>query len=198
MRGNVTALIGRHGKPGLIVSDHWSEFTSNAMLAWSEEAGVPWHFIASGKPMQNGISEACNSKMRQELMNETLFFGLDHARSVIAAWVADYNAARPERHSDTSPPRLMPPNAPQWAISSTNRKCSPDRPLLPPRKRVIVKRRSWFQLDESLGSLQNGPVCGDEITSPMALEERATTRVSQRQSHPHLKYDMNAVLCSSR
>lgn len=45
-------LIERRGKPGLIVSDHGTEFTSNAMLAWSEEAGVPWHFIAPGKPMQ--------------------------------------------------------------------------------------------------------------------------------------------------
>jgi hypothetical protein len=33
--------------------------------------------------------------MRDELLNETLFFGLEHARSVVAAWVADYNANRP-------------------------------------------------------------------------------------------------------
>jgi len=45
--------------------------------------------------MQNGICEAFNSKMRDELLNETLFFGLDHARSVVADWVADFNAARP-------------------------------------------------------------------------------------------------------
>jgi putative transposase len=91
----LTALIARRGQPGLIVSDHGTEFTSNAMLTWSEETGVPWHFIAPGKPMQNGICEAFNSKMRDELLNETLFFGLDHARSVIAAWVTDYNANRP-------------------------------------------------------------------------------------------------------
>ena len=60
----LTGLIARHGKPGLIVSDHGKEFTSNAMLAWSEETSVPWHFIAPGKPMQNGICEAFNSKMR--------------------------------------------------------------------------------------------------------------------------------------
>lgn len=65
------------------------------MLAWTEETGVTWHFIAPGKPMQKGICEAFNSKMRDELLNETLFFGLDHARSVVAAWVADYNAERP-------------------------------------------------------------------------------------------------------
>jgi putative transposase len=61
----LTALIARRGKPGLIVSDHGTEFTSNAMLAWSEETGVLWHFIAPGKPMQNGICEALNSKMSE-------------------------------------------------------------------------------------------------------------------------------------
>jgi putative transposase len=91
----LTAVIARRGKPGLIVSDHGTEFTSNAMLAWTEEAGVSWHFIAPGKPMQNGICEAFNSKMRDELLNETLFHGLDHARAVVADWVADYNAERP-------------------------------------------------------------------------------------------------------
>ena len=65
------------------------------MLAWCEEAAVSWHFIAPGKPMQNGICEAFNSKMRDELLNETLFFGLDQARRIVASWVADYNAARP-------------------------------------------------------------------------------------------------------
>jgi len=91
----LSAVIARRGKPGLIVSDHGTEFTSNAMLAWTEEAGVSWHFIAPGKPMQNGICEAFNSKMRDELLNETLFHGLDHARAVVADWVADYNAERP-------------------------------------------------------------------------------------------------------
>ena len=91
----LTALIARRGRPCLIVSDHGTEFTSNAMLALSEKTGVQWHFIAPGKPMQNGICEAFNSKMRDELLNETLFFGLDHARSVVGRWVADYNAARP-------------------------------------------------------------------------------------------------------
>jgi hypothetical protein len=33
--------------------------------------------------------------MRDELLNETLFFDLDDARTKIAAWVADYNDQRP-------------------------------------------------------------------------------------------------------
>ena len=52
----LTALVARRGKPGLIVSDHGTEFTSNAMLAWSEDAKVPWHFIAPGKPMRDRAS----------------------------------------------------------------------------------------------------------------------------------------------
>lgn len=88
-------LIGRRGKPDLIVSDHGTEFTSNAMLAWTQAAKVAWHFIAPGKPMQNGICEAFNGRMRDELLNETIFYDLDHARSVITRWVGSYNQCRP-------------------------------------------------------------------------------------------------------
>ncbi len=91
----LTALIGRRGKPGTIVSDNGTEFTSNAMLSWSEEHRIAWHFIAPGKPMQNGFCESFNGRMRDELLNETLFLGLDHAREKIAAWVDDYNHRRP-------------------------------------------------------------------------------------------------------
>ena len=87
----LTALIERRGKPGMIVSDNGTEFTSNAMLAWAQDNRIAWHFIAPGKPMQNGFCESFNGRMRDELLNESLFFGLDHARTKIAAWVADYN-----------------------------------------------------------------------------------------------------------
>ena len=33
--------------------------------------------------------------MRDELLNESLFFSLDHARQKLAAWAADYNTQRP-------------------------------------------------------------------------------------------------------
>src|SRR5690606_4692640 len=36
-----------------------------------------------------------NGRMRDELLNETLFLSLDHARAEIAAWVEDYNGERP-------------------------------------------------------------------------------------------------------
>src|ERR1700678_2807316 len=91
----LTALIGRRGKPGMIVSDNGTEFTSNAMLAWAQDNKVFWHFMAPGKPMQNGFCESFNGRMRDELLNESLFLGLDHARTRIADWADDYNQRRP-------------------------------------------------------------------------------------------------------
>ena len=91
----LTVLIERRGKPGLIASDNGTEFTSNAMLAWTQDNRVVWHFIAPGKPMQNGFCESFNGRMRDELLNESLFLGLDHARAKITNWVDDYNHRRP-------------------------------------------------------------------------------------------------------
>ena len=91
----LTAIINRRGKPGMIVSDNGTEFTCNAMLAWCKDANVEWHFIAPGKPMQNGFVESFNGRMRDELLNETLFFDLDQARVKIAGWVSDFNLQRP-------------------------------------------------------------------------------------------------------
>jgi len=91
----LTALIARRGKPGMIVSDNGTEFTSNAILSWAAAYRLDWHYIAPGKPMQNGFVESFNGRMRDELLNESLFFDLDHARQELALWVTDYNTERP-------------------------------------------------------------------------------------------------------
>ena len=72
MARELTVLIERRGKPGMIVSDNGTEFTSNAMFAWAQDNRVVWHFIAPGKPMQNGFCESFNGRMRDELLNESL------------------------------------------------------------------------------------------------------------------------------
>ena len=60
----------------MIVSDNGTELTSNAILAWQEEHGVEWHYIAPGKPMQNGFVESFNGRLRDECLNEHLFANL--------------------------------------------------------------------------------------------------------------------------
>lgn len=91
----LTAIIEHRGKPGMIVSDNGTELTSHAIFAWARDHKIEWHYITPGRPMQNGYVESFNGKMRDELLNETLFFSLDQARVMIAAWVEDYNTSRP-------------------------------------------------------------------------------------------------------
>jgi putative transposase len=91
----LTSLIERRGKPGMIVSDNGTELTSHAIFTWCKDHKIGWHYIAPGMPMQNGYVESFNGKMRDELLNETLFFSLDHTRQAIAEWVEDYNTSRP-------------------------------------------------------------------------------------------------------
>jgi hypothetical protein len=94
---------------------------TRAMLVWAKDQGANWHYIAPGRPMQNGYIESFNGRMRDELLNGTtsrqidqcrtatssrstaacatsfsmsLFIDLNQARWLIAAWVADYNTAR--------------------------------------------------------------------------------------------------------
>lgn len=91
----MTALIARRGKPGAIVSDNGSEFTSTAVLGFAQAAKIDWRHIAPGKPTQNAFAESFQGRMRDECFNEHLFFSMNHARAVIAGWVEDYNTARP-------------------------------------------------------------------------------------------------------
>jgi putative transposase len=63
--------------------------------------------IAPGQPTQNrrrlcgphGVHllhiESFNGRLRDELLNETLFASLSHARVTLAAWRTDYNTERP-------------------------------------------------------------------------------------------------------
>ena len=66
--GRITELRGR---PCMIVSDNGTELTSNAVLAWSDEAGIEWHYIAPGKPMQNAFIESFNGRLRENAQTST-------------------------------------------------------------------------------------------------------------------------------
>ena len=79
----------------MVVSDNGSEFTSNVILTWTDQSRVAWHYIAPGKPMQNAFIESFNGRLRDELLNETLFTSLAQARVALGCWRADYNNTRP-------------------------------------------------------------------------------------------------------
>src|SRR5665213_1068710 len=88
-------IITQRGSPKMIVSDNGTEFTSNAILNWADEAKVDWHYIAHGKPQQHGFIESFNGKLRDEKLNDTLFSTLHQVRVELATWRNDYNQHRP-------------------------------------------------------------------------------------------------------
>ena len=98
-------IIQNRGRPDTIISDNGTEYTSNAILGWADETGVGWHYIAPGKPQQNGFNESFNGRLRDELLNETLFRSLPHARAVLEAWRRDYNEQRPHSKLGWMTPR---------------------------------------------------------------------------------------------
>ena len=94
------AIIRQRGRPEMIVSDNGTEYTSNAILGWADQMGIGWHYIGPGKPQQNGFIESFNGRLRDELLNETLFHSLAHARAMLQAWRCDYNEQRPHSKLD--------------------------------------------------------------------------------------------------
>ncbi len=88
-------VISARGMPRTIVSDNGTEFTSMAILKWVRDTGIDWHYIALGKPQQNGFIESFNGKLRDECLNETLFGSLRDARETLDEWQEVYNRHRP-------------------------------------------------------------------------------------------------------
>jgi putative transposase len=97
-------IAARQAKPDAIVSDNGTELTSVAILKWSQGACVHWRYIAPGKPMQNAFIESFDGRLRDELLNETLFTSLGHACMALAAWTTDYNTIRPHSALGGLPP----------------------------------------------------------------------------------------------
>jgi putative transposase len=101
------ALITVRGRPAVCVSDNGTELTGMAILRWSQSMQVEWHYIAPGKPQQNAFIESFNGRLRDELLNETIFTSLTHVRTALAIWKDDYNTVRPHSALGNLPPAVF-------------------------------------------------------------------------------------------
>ncbi len=62
-----------------------TEFTSSAVLAFTQAAGLDWRYIAPGKPTQNAFAESFQGRMRDECLNvEALLRYYDNKRGITA------------------------------------------------------------------------------------------------------------------
>lgn len=79
--------------PKVIRVDQGTEFTSRAMLDWAYKHNIRLEFTRVRKP--NQIIESFNSRVRDEVLNEHVFFSLDDARAKIDQWHWEYNNINP-------------------------------------------------------------------------------------------------------
>ena len=98
------AVITARGRPAMCVSDN---VTGMAILRWSQSMQVEWHYIAPRKPQQNAFIESFNGRLRDELLNETIFTSLTHVRTALAIWKDDYNTVRPHSALGNLPPAVF-------------------------------------------------------------------------------------------
>ena len=178
-------IIRRRGRrPDTIVSDNGTELTSNAILGWADETAVGWHYIAPGKPQQNGFIESFNGRLRDELLNETLFGSLPHARAALETWRHDYNHERPHSKLGWMTPRAYA-SALTASPAGTLRFAGAPRPgLLPPiKQKAQINPGLSLSLDEERGSRQAPP------SSPTLCCQRLIARWEDQSGAPENQAD---------
>lgn len=82
-------------KPTRLRTDNGPEFVSTAMITWTLESGIEHELITPGKPNENAFIESFNSRLRDECLNEHLFFDLEDAKKKIEQWRNTYNELHP-------------------------------------------------------------------------------------------------------
>lgn len=87
--------IARYQKPYGLTCDNGTEFTSNHFDAWAHHQRIDVNFISPGRPMDNGLIESFNGRLRDECLNVNWFESLDDARRILQRWRRDYNETRP-------------------------------------------------------------------------------------------------------
>ena len=129
-------IIARRGPPDMIVSDNGTELTSNAVLTWTQDTGVQWHYIAPGKPTQNAFCEAFNGRFRDECLEARHRSPLrDHPRSRAIFIDAPVSSMKISR-SGASP--AWPSNQSRRRASTSGRRCSAAWPVF-----FCASARAW-------------------------------------------------------
>jgi putative transposase len=90
-------IMTERGVPRYTRSDNGAEFVSKRLTTWLKEKGVTPVFIEPGSPWENGFVESFQGKLRDECLNEEIFWSRAEAQ-VVVDWYRDvYNGERPHR-----------------------------------------------------------------------------------------------------
>ena len=102
--GVLERISKEHGLTKRIQVDNGPEFISKDLDRWAYWNHVELDFSRPGKPTDNALVEAFNSRFRQECLNQHWFLSLDDAQQKIEAWREEYNTQRPHSALDYRSP----------------------------------------------------------------------------------------------
>jgi putative transposase len=78
--------MSQRGRQHTKVSDNGEELTRMAILGWSHDRQIEWHFRVAGKSTKNPFVESFNGRLNDRLLNETLVTSLAYAQFNLVAW----------------------------------------------------------------------------------------------------------------
>ena len=93
-----------YGIPEYIRSDNGPEMTSMIVRDWLKSIGSHTLYIEPGSPWENGYNESFNGKLRDECLNQEIFYSLKEAQVIIEQWRNHYNTKRPHSALNYRPP----------------------------------------------------------------------------------------------
>lgn len=93
-----------YGIPQYVRSDNGPEMTAKVVREWLPTLGTSPMYIEPGSPWENGYNESFNGKLRDECLNEEIFYSLKEAQVVIEQWRKHYNTKRPHSSLGYRPP----------------------------------------------------------------------------------------------
>jgi hypothetical protein len=83
------------GVPEHIRSDNGAEMTAKIVRNWLAKLGVRTLYIEPGSLWENGYCESFNGKLRDECLNQEIFYSLKEAQVVIEQWRNHFNTIGP-------------------------------------------------------------------------------------------------------
>lgn len=101
-----------YGVPQYVRSDNGAEMTAKVVRNWLHQLGAKTLYIEPGSPWENGDNESFNGKLRDEGLNQDIFYSLKEAQIVIEQWRRHYNSKRPHSALGYRPPapQTLQPN----------------------------------------------------------------------------------------
>ncbi|CUH44605.1 putative transposase OrfB [Ruegeria atlantica] len=100
----MTALFILRSVPAYIRSDNGPEFIAEAVRGGIKAVGAKTAYIEPGSPWENGYCESFNGRMRNELLNNEVFYSLREAQIIIKNWRKHYNTKPPHSALGYGPP----------------------------------------------------------------------------------------------